>query len=142
MVLLLLRSHNIVQLGYNLLQYRMITLQLPVNLSELLDDKLNGLSTFEISHLYGLFKMQALLSPFAKLCTEVNIVTLELILIGDQSAHTLAVHAGLMFVVHSLLTLLFKKGAAFERHLLFQALVHIEPKTTVEHICMVLLSFH
>ncbi len=33
MVLLLLRSHDIVQLGYNLLQYRVITLKLPVNLS-------------------------------------------------------------------------------------------------------------
>ncbi len=86
--------------------------------------------------------MKALLSPFAKLRTEVIIVTLELILVGDQSAHALAVHAGLMFIVHSLLTLLFKEGAAFERHFLFQALVHIEPETTIEHICLVLLSFH
>jgi hypothetical protein len=69
-------SHEIIQFFNHVLQYRVVTLQLSVYLSELRDNKFNGLSPLEITYFKGFLHVQALLLPFADFTTEILIVTL------------------------------------------------------------------
>ena len=56
-VLMLLTRHEIIQLCNNVLQNRMVSLQLPVHLCKLCDDKFDRLTSFKITHFKALFQM-------------------------------------------------------------------------------------
>ena len=75
-MLILMISHEIVQLCDHMLQYRMVSLQLSVHLRELSDNEFNRLPPFKVTHLKGLLHVQALFPPFPDFATEVLIVTL------------------------------------------------------------------
>ena len=80
-MLILMISHEVIQLSYDKLQHRMITFKLSVHLCELSDNELNRLPPFKVTHLEGLLHMQALLAPLPNFSTEILIVTLQLVFI-------------------------------------------------------------